>query len=234
MRWLGPALGPLAVAVLLLGAVLWQVVRNDPSPDDSGPATPPERFTRVDISSLAPDDALPDWKADQGRFRLVDREGRTVLELAAEPMEEGRVVWNRLLPNEGILRARMWGERTRRNAPRFALGLVAGSSFWFRLVPLQQSVELVGNEENVIAAAPWDGPTDQPFWLEFRFRPDPGTPEGGSHLEGRVWFDGEERPESPTVEARVNEKVAFARAVVAGAPYALQPIHFDFLEVEAR
>jgi hypothetical protein len=236
-KWILPALGPLAVG-LALGAMIWHSGRQPKQEAAKGEpaakAASRDRSTRLDISSLATDASLAGWESVQGSFRLVELEGRTVLELGPEPMEEGRLVWSRLLAGRGTVRARMWGARTRRNAPRFALGLVASSSFvWLRVMPLESTIKIVGREEQVLASAPWSAVSERPLWLELAFRRS-SAPATGSRVEARVWFEGEERPEAPTLEADVAEELALARAAVAGAPYALKPIYFDFLEVDAE
>lgn len=238
-RWFVTLLGPFAV-MLLFGGLLWQSGRHaakdgdrpaqtgDPSGESGAP-----RASRLDLSTLAPGDSLPEWEASQGNFRLVELEGRTVLELSHEPMEEGRLLWSRLIPKTGAVRARMWGPRTRRNAPRFSVGVVASSAIWLRATPLKRVVEIVGKEETVVASVPWSAVSERPVWLELRLLRGEG-PGAPGRVEGRVWFDEEERPEAPTIEATLGEEIGFARAVVAGAPYALKPVYFDRLEVEAQ
>src|SRR5690606_15468613 len=117
-------------------------------------ATP--RAHLLDVSSLPPGGTLPGWRASQGDFRLTARDGATALELPPEPMAEGQIAWNTLMPGGGTVSARMWGQRKRRVAPRFAVGLVAGSPYWLRAIPLEKKLEIVSAGETSLASVPWD------------------------------------------------------------------------------
>ncbi len=231
-RWLISALGPFFV-ILLLGAMIWRSNKGaqvSSQAKAAQQAKPPQRFSKVEISSLPLDGSVPEWTASQGNFRLVKIKGKTVLELGHEPMAEGRMVWTRLLGKTGTIRARMWGERTRRNAPRFAVGVAGKTVYWLRVVPLERELQIVGKEEKVIASAPWAGTPERSLWLELKFMLN--APETGTRLEGRVWYEGEPRSDAPAISVAVEEEFGFGRATVAGAPFALKPIYLDFLEVD--
>ncbi len=236
-RTLLSAAGPLAVALALL-ALVWSDRKTEPVAETPSPparkAAPP-RAHRLDLSTLPPDGVVPEWRASQGDFRLTTREGGTALELPPEPMAEGQLVWNTLMAGGGTVSARMWGERKRRVAPRFAVGLVAGSPYWLRAVPLEKKLEIVSTGEVSLASAPWDWESERRIWLELRSSPA-GAGEAGAKtlLEGRVWHEGEERPEAPSVSVGVAEDFGFVRAVAAAAPYALEPVYIDFLGAASR
>lgn len=186
----------------------------------------------VDFSALRPGDTVPDWNVSQGNFRLVSREDRTVLELSHEPMAEGRLVWSRILKSHGAIRSRMWGERTRRSTPRFALGVAGSTSaYWFRAVPSEKALQFVGPEEKVLTSIPWAWDEEKPLWLELDVLPSTEGP--GSTLEGRVWAEGRARPDAPSLVLAIPVDLGFARALVAAAPYALKPVYLDHLEVVA-
>lgn len=218
--------------LLLLGVIILRPTAPKAPPvagpvAQEAPATP--RFSKIDLTSLPVGGTVPEWSVDQGSFRLVEGERGTALEIGFEPLAEGRMTWARLLGRDGVVRAKMHGERTRRNAPRFALGLAASFNYWFRVNPLQRTVQFVGKEEKVLASVPWEGAPERPLWLELKFT---ATDEGeGSQLEGRVWYDGDPRPAEPVLTIQVPEQFGFGRAVVAGAPYALKPIYLEALEV---
>lgn len=200
------------------------------SREKSTPATQlPPRSSKVEISTLPIGGSVPEWTASQGNFRLVELDGRTVLELGHEPLVEGRMVWTRLLGKAGTIRARMRGERTRRNSPRFAVGVAGKTTYWMRAVPLERELQIVGKEEKVIASSSWEGTPEKSLWLELKFQPDAWG--NATRLEGRVWYEGEPRPEVAAISATVEEEFGFGRATVAGAPYALKPIYLELLEV---
>lgn len=240
-KWILQAAGPLLVA-LLLGIVIVNSRRTGESDPDRSTATgeqapPPAAAAAsdsslVDFSALRPGDTVPEWNTSQGNFRIVSREEGPALELSHEPMVEGRIVWNRIFKSHGLIRSRMAGERTRRSTPRFALG-VAGSSatYWFRAIPSAKELQFVAQEET-LQSVPWAWDEEKPLWLELRVLPaaEGGT---GSVLEGRVWAEGDARPETPSLVHPIPHDLGFARALVAAAPYALKPVHFDHLEVES-
>lgn len=234
------AAGPLLVA-LLLGFVIVDSRRNDesePDPSTTGgrtsppPVAPESDSSLVDFSALRPGDTVPEWNTNQGNFRIVSREGRSALELSHEPMVEGRLVWNRIFRSHGLIRSRMEGERTRRSAPRFALG-VAGSAatYWFRAIPSEKALQFVAQEET-LQSIPWSWDEEKPLWLELRVLPAADA-DAGSILEARAWAEGSTRPETPSLVHPIPHDLGFARALVAAAPYALKPIYLDHLEVES-
>lgn len=212
--------------------MIWRS-ETDESQSSRGKAAPaaqlPSRSSKVEISTLPLGGSVPEWTASQGNFRLVEVDGKTVLELGHEPLVEGRMVWTRLLGKAGTIRTRMRGERTRRNAPRFAVGVAGKTTYWMRAVPLERTLQIVGKEEKVIASASWEGTPERSLWLELKF--SPGARENATLLEGRVWYEGEPRPGVAAISATVEEEFGFGRATVAGAPYALKPIYLELLEV---
>jgi len=226
-KWMVQALGPMTV-ILLLGGFLWFSNRG------KAPALklpPPPTRSLADFSALKPGGTVPDWSTSQGNFRLVSREGRTVMELSHEPMVEGRLVWNRIFKSHGMIRSRMWGEKARRASPRFALGVAGSSSaYWLRAIPAEKSIQIVSQEET-IASVPWEWDSVKPVWLELRVVP--AADGKGSSFEGRVWHEGEAQPETPTLVLSPVEDLGFARASAAAAPYALKPVYIDHLEVSS-
>lgn len=239
-RTLFSAIGPFAVILLLVFAI-WS--GGKPRKDKGGgeAAAParqdaaPPRAHRLDLSTLPVDGTLPGWRASQGNFRLVALEGATALELPPEPMAEGQLVWSTLMAGGGMVSARMWGERTRRVAPRFAVGLVAGGPYWLRAIPLEKKLEIVTAGEVSLASVPWEWESERKVWLELRSSPaSEAVGETKTLLEGRVWHEGEERPEAASLSVGVAEEFGFVRAVAAVAPYAQQPVYIDVVEAASR
>lgn len=232
--------GPLLVGILflLLARTGPRSASNAPAATAEAPAQPaPPRAHRLDLSTLPAGGSVPGWRASQGNFRLVSLEGATALELPPEPMAEGQFVWNTILPGGGSVRARMWGARKRRVAPRFAVGLVAAAPYWFRVVPLEKKVELVTTGEVRLASADWEWDDTRKVWLELRSSliPEAERQDGQpTRLEARAWHEGEERPEAPLLRLDITEEFGFVRAVAAAAPYALEPVYIDFLETASR
>lgn len=239
-RTLLSAAGPFAV-ILILVVVIWSGGKPQKSKSGGDPAAParreaaPPRAHRLDISTLSPGGTLPGWRASQGNFRLIALEGATALELPPEPMAEGQLVWNTLMAGGGTVSARMWGERKRRVAPRFAVGLVASGPYWLRAIPLEKKLELVAAGEVSLASVAWEWESERKVRLELRSSPaSEAEDEMKTTLEGRVWHEGEDRPDAPSLSVGVAEEFGFVRAVAAAAPYALEPVYIDFIEAASR
>lgn len=220
-----PLLGP--ALILLIAGIVWWWPRAAGKPAANSQKV--ESWQSVDFTSLKPGGSIPGWDINQGAFRLVEIQGRTVLELQPEPMGEGKLKWSQLMTGGGAVRARMQGERTRRAVPRFCVALEGGSEVQFRAVPVKEVVEIAvpGIPEKILATAPWEWKSGQPLWLEFKAHPDKS---GGTLFEGRAWAEGEPRPDAATLQYQSPAPPGLLRAIVEGAPYALRPIHYDRIE----
>jgi hypothetical protein len=188
-----------------------------------------ESWEPVDFASLKPGGSIPGWETVRGSFGLVEREGRTVLEMQPEPMVEGKVKWSQVMTGGGAVRARMQGERSRRAAPRFCVSLEGESEIQLRAVPGKDVIEIAvpGIPEKILASVPWRWQSERWLWLEFRATPGANN---GSVFEGRVWAEGESRPEKPVARYESPTPPGMLRANVEGAPYALRPLYYDRIE----
>lgn len=225
--------GPAGSAVAMKYEAKNKAVPVSPPVPQPVDAPGPRRQSTVDFTALKPGGTIPEWSISQGSFQLVDREGKTTLELSPEPMIEGQVVWSSLMPRGGEVRIRAWGEKARRVSPRFTVGLLGTTPFWFRAVPSEKIVEIVAKED-VIASAPWEWNPEAWVWLEFRTGLE--IDEQGRErtvLEGRVWHEGETKPEEPTLKRVLSGLPGLIRAGGGGAPYALKPVYIDRLEAVA-
>ncbi len=223
-----PLIGP---AIVLVAAVLFW--RLSPGPEARSPApeatTSADGWAVVDFSSLKPGGVPAGWDVVRGTFGAVERDGRMVLEMQAEPMVEGNVTCGQLLTRGGGLRARMRGERSRRATPRFAISLNGDAEFMLRAVPSGKVVEITTVTEQILASAPWTWQPGKWLWLELRVQPESGG--SGAVFEGRVWTEGEPRPDAATVRFRSATPPGILRPALRGAPYALRPIETDRLEL---
>ncbi len=244
-QWIFSLLGPAAVLGLLAGMIVWSSRQSSTQPPNqnkraavqkSAPKeAEPVRSSQIDIAKLPPGGALPDWSSEAGEFLLVEKNGRTVLELPSDPMLEGRLAWSKLITSRGTIRATMFGERSRRNSPRFSLGVASKTNFWLRIVPLEKAVKIVGAKEAVLASASWEWDSTRPVSLELRLLPpDSDDSQKGSTLEGRVWQSGDTPPDQALVSARLGGELSFVRALAGVAPYALKPVSIEKLEVFAE
>jgi hypothetical protein len=172
------------------------------------------------------------WAAPRGTFAVRLLGGKNVLEFAPEPMVEGRVLLPGLLPNGGVVRARMHGERGRRTFPRFGLGLADEVGYKLLALPGEGQLQIVQMEkiqvngkavenDKILARVPWQWAADAWWWLEFSLVAE----ENGSRLEGRCWPEGERRPELPMLVHHRDMPMALVHASLQVAPYALKPIY---------
>jgi hypothetical protein len=228
-----PLIGP--ALILVVAGLLWWLPHRGGGGGGaaSGEQEKGEPWEAVDFGSLKPGGTIPGWAVVQGSFHLVEHDGRTMLEMQPEPMGEGKVEWSQIMTGGGAVRARMQGERARRAAPRFCVSLHGESEIQLRAVPATEVVEIAvpGIPEKMLASVPWRWQPDRWVWLEFRATswtaPD-GVP--GTLFEGRVWAEGERRPDTPTVQYQSRVPPGRLRAIVEGAPYALRPIYYDRIE----
>ncbi len=120
-------------------------------------------------------------------------------------------------------------ESKRRSAPRFGAGLHGVGGFRLRAAPAGKTVEIVKDDE-VLAAAPLEWKSGSWTWVELSV-----IPVGeGSLIEGRVWEEGQQRPEKPTVTAPSSKPPGQGKASVWGGPYAGLPIRFDDITVTPK
>jgi len=218
-----PLLAPLLCAALLG----WWFFAQKPAasgPSGTAPLTPGESWQAVDFSALPPGGTIPGWDVNAGNFQLQEKDGRTVLALLPEPMGEGSLRSIHLIRGSGGVRARMTGERTRRARPRFAVSLEDDRApFMLRAVPATGAVEITTAGEQVLATVPWTWDPAVPLWLELRVR--------GSEFTGRVWKEGEARPDNPSVACTLPAPPGLLRAAIQGAPYAYRSIVCDRIEL---
>ena len=228
------ALAVTALPLLLLGGLalsLWKENR----PAGTGAALPV--WIPMDLSAAVTVDRIPGWDVRRGSYRLGELDGRKVLELLPEPIVEGKVLWTRAMRGGGGVRARMRGDRARRNYPRFSVGLNQERELHLRAFPGARKLELVAcnadlTNEVQLATVPlpdWDWKPEDWVWLELQILPDDAG-KGTSHCEGRLWTAGNLRPEAPQLRLLLDLPPAVFFAALQGAPFALKPILIDVAE----
>lgn len=222
----------MALPLALLGGLAW-LLSGGPEPGSSPTAAEPAPdWQSMDLTAAVSWDRIPGWEVRRGTWRLEKNGGRKVLELMPEPIVEGKILCARQMWGGGGVRARMRGDRSRRAWPRFSVGLHQDRELHLRAFPEDRKLELVAcdkdlSNESLLAAAPltgWTGESSAWIWLELTIT---AQPDGQSLCEGRLWVDGQARPEAAALVLRTQLGSGVFRAALQGAPYALKPIQID-------
>jgi hypothetical protein len=168
----------------------------------------------------------------EAKFSIVADGENKVLELAGQPIVDGGMLVGKSVKGAGTVTARIKTAGKRRTQPRFGVGLHGVSGPRLRVVPATKQVEIVltSDKEEAIGTAAYGWTSGTWTWLEFTIKAKAG---GGSEMEGRVWAEGEKRPEKPTVTATSEEAPSQGKASVWGTPYAELPVWFDDITVRA-
>lgn len=243
--------GPVLLLAGLGAAFLLSPVESSGPEPRGEPVTVQDGWQVTDFSALEAGGAVPGWQVRAGTFQLVNVDGATLLGLQPEPMAEGNLTAGRMLASGGGIRASMRGERTRRAAPRFCVGVMGQAQFMFRAVPATGVCEIVMQQaavtgqlqpgeklpavlEQVLASAPWKISPAEWQTLELLALPEsPGAAEGPWRLEARIWADSAARPEAPILTHRLEASPGLLRPALHGSPFALRPIYFRSAGVSA-
>jgi len=223
-----------SLPLLLLGgmAVFLLKVPDVPPPGTPAAKAGQDDWLEMDLTRAAAVDQIPGWDVRRGSWALVQREGKQLLELKPEPIVEGKVFSTRQMRGSAGVRARLRGERSRRTWPRFSVGLHQDRELHLRAFPGERKLELVAcdpdlSNENLLLSVPvadWPGKPEDWCWLEFTITPEA---DGRSRCEGRIWQDGQARPDPAQLEHRLNLPAGVFLAALQGAPFALKPILVD-------
>ncbi len=163
-----------------------------------------------------------------GEFSIVEEAGNKVLQIGTEPLTEGAVLLGKSIKNGGTVKAKIKASSKRRSFPRFGVGLGGTSGFRLRVTPADKAVEIV-KEEAQVAKADFAWKTDAWYWVELSVVPS--ATAGNWTVEGRVWEDGQPRPEAPSITTTSPTAPPNGKASLWGAPFSLIPIQFDEVTV---
>lgn len=203
------------------------------------PAFPQEK--EADEEEKKPPDVIFKMGSDlslftkvSGSWKFADYEGKSVLRLAPEPIQESRIEMGAYLRSHNVgISAKVFSSQKRRIRSRMGVGLFGGNGFFLRLAPGRHRIELVQYGE-VIAEAPlqWDSKTWR--YLEFEVIDE----ETHWIVRGTSWDEEESKPELPTLEKKVyplslTHPLA-GRAFLTGAPFGGYPILYDEVEVRSE
>ncbi len=167
----------------------------------------------------------------QGAFIIADDAGNKVLQQQAEPLDDGAVLFGKSMKAGGTISARIKAGKSRRSFPRFGVSLHGISGAKVRVVPARKAIELVLGEETILATV------DFPDWKEDAWSTVEITvseKDAAWSAEARVWADGQPRPESPTLSAKLPAAPTGGKAGILGTPYAGKTILFDDVTITAK
>ena len=193
--------------------------------------TPAEQ--KFDFQALAagpvPDELMP--TDPEAKFSIVADGENKVLELAGQPIIDGGVLLGKSVKGGARVKAKIKAAGKRRTQPRFGVGLHGVSGPRLMLMPASKTIEIVRNveKEETVASAPLDWKSGTWVWVEINLTP---SADGKSAtIDGRVWAEGQPRPEQPSVKYASADAVGQGKASVWATPYAELPVQFDDVEV---
>jgi len=186
-----------------------------------------EVLFKTDFESVNVDSLPEELMVLAGQFSVKEIGGNKVLELPGNPLEDFGALFGPA-ESEGVaVRARVRSERTKRLAPRFGVGLSGVSGYRLLVVPGQNVLQLL-KDQQVVASAPFDWKPDTWTSLHLEVRK---ISEGKWIIQGRVWSEGTSEPETWSISFEVSEIPPAGRASIWGAPYSGKPILFDDLSL---
>jgi hypothetical protein len=209
---------PTLAAALVLAASLCSIAQ------EKKPA--PEPFSNDFESETVGE--LPDKMMEiDGAFTVVELEGGSkVLEMAKEPLAENAVLLGPSVKGAATVSAKVRSFKKRRSYPRFGVGLHGISGFRLRVVPSKKQIELVKNEEPV-KSVDFAWVADKWVGMELSLVADGDK----WNVEGRVWGEGDERPETATMTFVHEGSPGQGKASLWGTPYSGKVVQFDDVKV---
>jgi hypothetical protein len=183
----------------------------------------------TDFESANADSVPEELMVLAGQFSVKEIDGNKALELPGNPLEDFGALFGSAESDGVAVRARIRSERTKRLAPRFGVGLNGTGGYRLLVVPGQNGLQLLKDQE-VVTSAPFEWKSGVWTSLHLQIRK---TSEGKWIIEGRAWADGTPEPKDWSISFQVSEAPPAGKASIWGAPYSSKPILFDDLSVIA-
>jgi hypothetical protein len=162
-----------------------------------------------------------------GEFSVKENGGNKALELPGTPLEDFGALFGPAESDGVAVRARIRSESTKRLAPRFGVGLNGVAGYRLLVVPGQDGLQLL-KDQQVVASAPFEWKPGTWTLLHLQVRK---ISESEWIIEGRAWADGTPEPKDWSISFEVSEAPPAGKASIWGAPYSGKPILFDDLSV---
>jgi hypothetical protein len=162
-----------------------------------------------------------------GEFSVKENGGNKALELPGTPLEDFGALFGPAESDGVAVRARIRSESTKRLAPRFGVGLNGVAGYRLLVVPGQDGLQLL-KDQQVVASARFEWKPGTWTLLHLQVRK---ISESEWIIEGRAWADGTPEPKDWSISFEVSEAPPAGKASIWGAPYSGKPILFDDLSV---
>ncbi|RYD26089.1 MAG: hypothetical protein EOP86_26450 [Verrucomicrobiaceae bacterium] len=187
---------------------------------------------KIDFSKDEPGELPSDYMtADaEAKFTIEDDGGNRVLRLNPSPIVDGGVLLGKSIKGGAGITARIHATGKRRSFPRFGVGLHGVSGYRLLAAPADRELQLV-KDDTVAARVPLEWKSGSWAFLEFTVI---AAADGGSAIEGRIWEEGQSRPEAAQLSFAVKTPPATGKASVWAAPYSGQPVDFDDIVITAK
>jgi len=165
-----------------------------------------------------------------GLFKVnKNDQGKKHLEMASEPLTENAVIFGPSIKNSATLEVKVRGFKKRRSFPRFGIGLHGISGFRLRVVPSNNKVELVKNEEPVKSVSfKWNPEKWSNLRLQIEFSNDK------SLIKGWVWDDGSTPTVEPVITFSHDGTPGQGKASIWGTAYSGKVILFDDISLKYK
>jgi hypothetical protein len=189
---------------------------------------------KLDFQSLdagpVPDELMP--TDQEAKFSIVAEGDNKLLEMAGQPIVDGGVLLGKSVKGGCTVTAKIRATGKRRTQPRFGVGLHGVSGPRLMIVPAAKSVEIFRNveKEESVASVPFAWTSGE--WMRLELTLMPSADGKSAVIEGRVWADGQPRPEKPSVTYASQDAPGQGKASVWATPYAELPVQFDDVEVK--
>ena len=165
-----------------------------------------------------------------GLFKVeANDEGKKHLQMASEALTENAVIFGPSIKNSATLEVKVRGFKKRRSFPRFGIGLHGISGFRLRVVPSNNTVELVKNEE-AIKSVPFKWNPEK--WSNLKLKIEYSNDQ--SLIRGWVWDEGSKASEEPVISHSHDGTPGQGKASIWGTAYSGKEILFDDISLKYK
>lgn len=161
-----------------------------------------------------------------GNFAVKEEGGNKFFELPGAPLDSFGVLFGPSAKKDVTASARILGTKKGRRFPTFAVGVNGVGGYKLRVSPGKKQIEIYRGDR-VKASVPHNWQSGKWTHLELGLTES----DGKWDVTGKVWTEGEEKPEKPTITFQDAEAPPGGRQMISGSPYAGTPIRFDDLKV---
>lgn len=216
-------------------SVLWaiSVLSISVVGEEPGKILPREKWKPLfeeNFSKVEPGELPEAFLVMEGGWQVAgdDAESRTARIPGAPLGRFGFLFGDYYEPGKAV-QATFEASRKGRISPSFSVGLYGIGGYHLRVSPAKRKLELV-LEDEIIAEADyrWTG-SGTVTQVELLVVPISET--GPWHAEGRVWIQGDSRPEKPTIAFDSKEEPYSGQASVWVTPYSGTPVNVDNIHV---